>query len=172
MFRAPAGAMTVRPIRLLGDPVLRTACEPVTRFDDALARLVAELLDTVQVPGRAGVAANQIGASRAVFAYNADGKLGYVINPVLAAVAGELAGPEACLSVPGISAIRRRAAHVVVTGADLRGDPVTVPGDGELARCLQHETGHLHGELYIDRLAGRERAQVMRRLREQIAAPR
>jgi len=66
-----------------------------------------------------------------------------VINPVLAAAAGEQAGPEACLSVPGISAIRRRAAHVVVTGADLRGDPVTVRGDGELARCLQHETGHL-----------------------------
>jgi peptide deformylase len=105
-------------------------------------------------------------------AYNVDGKLGYVINPVLAAAAGEQAGPEACLSVPGISATRRRAAHIVVTGADLRGDPVTVRGDGELARCLQHETGHLHGELYIDRLAGRERAQVMRRLREQIAAHR
>jgi peptide deformylase len=164
--------VTVRPVRLLGDPVLRTACEPVTRFDNALARLVADLLDTVQVPGRAGVAANQIGASLAVFAYNVDGALGYVINPVLAAASGEQAGPEACLSVPGISAIRRRAAHVVVTGTDLRGDPVTIHGDGELARCLQHETGHLNGELYIDRLAGRERAQVMRRIREQIAAPR
>jgi len=164
--------VTVRPIRLIGDPVLRTACEPVTRFDDALARLVAELLDTVQVPGRAGVAANQIGASWAVFAYNVDSKLGYVINPVLAAAAGEQAGPEACLSVPGISATRHRAVHVVVTGTDLRGDPVIVRGDGELARCLQHETGHLHGELYIDRLVGRERAQVMRRLREQIVAPR
>jgi peptide deformylase len=164
--------MTVRPVRLLGDPVLRTACEPVTRFDDLLARLVADLLDTVQVPGRAGVAANQIGASLAVFAYNVDGKLGYVINPALAATAGDQQGPEACLSIPGISAIRRRAASAAVTGTDLRGDPVTVHGDGELARCLQHETGHLHGELYIDRLAGPERAQIMRTLREQIAAPR
>jgi peptide deformylase len=164
--------MTVRPIRLLGDPVLRTACEPVTRFDNALARLVADLLDTVQVPGRAGVAANQIGTSLAVFAYNVDGKLGYVINPVLTPAAVEQDGPEACLSVPGISAIRRRAAHAVVTGTDLRGDPVTVHGDGELARCLQHETGHLHGELYIDQLAGCERAQVMRRIRRQITAPR
>jgi peptide deformylase len=158
--------VTVRPIRLIGDPVLRTPCEPVTTFGNALARLVADLLDTVQVPGRAGVAASQIGASVAVFAYNVDGKLGYVINPVLAATAGEQEGPEACLSIPGISAIRCRAAHAVVTGTDLRGDPVTVHGGGELARCLQHETGHLHGELYIDGLAGRERARAMRMIRE------
>jgi peptide deformylase len=133
---------------------------------------VADLLDTVQVPGRAGVAANQIGASLAVFAYNVDGKLGYVINPTLAATVGDQEGPEACLSIPGISANLCRAAHAVVTGTDLRGDPVTVHGDGELARCLQHETGHLRGELYIDRLAGRERAQIMRTLREQITALR
>jgi peptide deformylase len=164
--------VTARPIRLLGDPVLRTACEPVTRFDNALARLVADLLDTVQLPGRAGVAANQIGASLAVFAYNVDGEPGYVINPVLAGEAGDQAGPEACLSIPRISAVRHRAARAVVTGTDLRGNPVTVSGEGELARCLQHETDHLHGELYIDRLADGERAQVMRRLREQIAAPR
>lgn len=81
--------------------------------------------------------------------------------------AGDQEGLEACLSIPGISATRRRAAHAVVTGADLQGDPVTVQGDGELARCLQHETGHLKGELYIDRLAGPERAQIMRTLREQ-----
>jgi peptide deformylase len=164
--------MTVRPVRLLGDPVLRMACEPVTRFDDLLARLVADLLDTVQVPGRAGVAANQIGVSLAVFAYNVDGKLGYVINPALAATVGDQEGPEACLSIPGVSANLRRAARAMVTGTDLRGDPVTVHGDGELARCLQHETGHLRGELYIDRLAGPGRAQIMRTLREQITALR
>lgn len=164
--------MTVRPIRLFGDPVLRTACDPVTGFNDALARLVADLLDTVQVPGRAGLAANQIGATLAVFAYNLDGKLGYVINPILARTSGEQEGLEACLSVPGISAVRYRAARAVVTGTDLRGDPVTVSGSGELARCLQHEADHLRGELYIDQLAGDERGAVMRRLREQITAPR
>jgi peptide deformylase len=185
--------MTVRPIRLIGDPVLRTACDPVTRFDDALARLVTDLLDTVQEPGRAGLAANQIGVTLAAFVYNVDGKLGYVINPVLAGStgpadpvdpvdpvdpagsagsAGERDGPEACLSVPGISAIRRRATRAVVTGVDLRGDPVTVSGGGELARCLQHEADHLRGELYIDRLADEERAAVMRRLRQQITVPR
>jgi peptide deformylase len=158
--------MTVRPIRLLGDPVLRTPCDPVTRFDDALVRLVADLLETVQEPGRAGLAANQIGVSLAAFAYNVDGRLGYVINPVLAETSGEQSGPEACLSLPGVSAIRGRAARAVVTGADADGHPVTVSGTGELARCLQHETDHLRGTLYIDALSGLERAAVMRRIRE------
>jgi peptide deformylase len=161
--------MTVRPIRKFGDPVLRTPCDPVTRFDDALDRLVTDLLDTVREPGRAGLAANQIGVSLAAFSYNVDGKLGYVINPVLAETSGEQDGFEACLSLPGIGALRPRAARAVVTGVDLRGEPVTVRGTGELARCLQHETDHLHGELYIDGLAGDERAAVMRRLRERIS---
>jgi peptide deformylase len=77
-----------RPLRLLGDPVLRTPCDPVVRFDDALARLVIDLLDTVQVPGRAGLAANQIGSSLAVFAYHVDDDLGYVINPRMTELSG------------------------------------------------------------------------------------
>ena len=159
--------MTIRPLRLIGDPVLRTAADPVTRFDDGLARLVGDLIDTVQVPGRAGLAANQIGSSLAVFAYNVDGQLGYVINPVLAGVSGEQDGGEGCLSIPGVSADRVRAARAVLTGMDLDQRPVTVSGDGELARCLQHETDHLHGELYIDKLPGAERRQILRFLREQ-----
>jgi len=164
--------VTVRPIRLFGDPVLRTECELVTRFDDALARLVEDLLDTVKEPGRAGVAANQIGVSLAVFAYNLDGRLGYVVNPVLTADAGEEDGPEACLSLPGIGAVLPRATRATVAGFDRHGDPVAVSGRGELARCFQHETGHLRGELYIDRLDGPERSRAMRRLRDQIAARR
>lgn len=158
--------MTVRPLRLLGDPVLRTACDQVVRFDASLAQLVADLLDTVQVPGRAGLAANQIGSTLAVFAYNVDSRLGYVINPVLAETDGEQVGGEACLSIPGVSAVRPRAAHAVVTGMDLGQRPATVAGDGDLARCLQHETDHLRGELYIDGLAGPERSAVLRALRE------
>jgi peptide deformylase len=161
--------MTVRSLRLLGDPVLRTPCDLVVRFDDALARLVSDLLDTVQLPGRAGLAANQIGSSLAAFAYNVDGELGYVINPVLAETSGEQSGEEGCLSIPGVSADRRRAAHAVVTGVDLDQRPLTIEGDGELARCLQHETDHLRGELYIDALSGPERGAVMRALREQPA---
>jgi peptide deformylase len=158
--------MTVRELRLLGDPVLRTPCDPVTDFGAALAALVGDLLDTVQVPGRAGLAANQIGVSLAVFSYHLDGRLGYVINPVLAEVSGAQGGDEGCLSIPGIRAIRHRAAHAVVTGVDLRQQPVTVEGDGELARCLQHETDHLRGELYIDALAGPEREAVLGALRQ------
>jgi peptide deformylase len=140
--------VTVRPLRLLGDPVLRTPCDRVLRFDAALGRLVQDLLDTVQMPGRAGLAANQIGSSLAVFSYNLDGQLGYVINPEVTEASGSQDGPEACLSIPGVSAIRQRAARVVVTGVDLRQQPVVVAGTGELARCLQHETGHLRRALH------------------------
>jgi peptide deformylase len=163
--------MTVRPLRLLGDPVLRTPCEQVTRFDDALAQLIADLMDTVREPGRAGLAATQIGASLAAFSYNVDGQLGYLINPRIVAATGACEGPEACLSIPGVSADRTRAWHAVAEGVDLQRRPVTVGGTGELARCLQHETDHLRGELYIDKLTGAERRRVMRELRRhQIAA--
>lgn len=158
--------MSVRPLRLLGDPVLRTPCEPVTRFDDALAGLVRDLLDTVQLPGRAGLAANQIGSGLAVFSYNVDGQLGYVINPVVTECTGELDGPEGCLSVPSVSADLRRAARVAVRGVDLRQRPVELTGEGELARCIQHETDHLRGQLYIDLLDGAARAAVLGRLRD------
>lgn len=157
--------MTARSLRLLGDPVLRTPCDPVVRFDDGLASLVTDLLDTVAEPGRAGLAANQIGSGLAAFSYNVDGEFGYVINPVLVATSGEQVGYEACLSLPGVSADRRRAAYAVVTGVNLRQEPVTVAGDGELARCLQHECDHLAGELYIDKLTGSERNAVLRALR-------
>lgn len=159
--------MTVRPLRYLGDPVLRTPCDQVTRFDDALARLVTDLLDTVQLPGRAGLAANQLGSSLAAFSYFLDDELGYVINPVLTHTEGEQDGREACLSLPGVSADRHRAAYAVVTGVDLDQRPVTVAGDGEFARCLQHECDHLRGELYIDKLTGEDRAAVLRELRAQ-----
>jgi len=156
--------MSVRPIRSLGDPVLRTACDPVTRFDDALASLVVDLVDTVQEPGRAGLAANQIGSSLAVFSYNVDGHLGYLINPRIVELDGLDEGPEGCLSIPGITATRARSARAVATGVNLRQEEVTVTGTGELARCLQHETDHLHGELFIDGLDAAERRRVMRQL--------
>jgi peptide deformylase len=165
--------VTVRPLRLLGDPVLRTPTEQVTRFDDALAQLIADLIDTVREPGRAGLAATQIGVSLAAFAYNVDGQLGYLINPRIVEASGRYDGPEACLSIPGVSADRTRCWSAVAEGVDLDQRPVTVTGTGELARCLQHETDHLHGELYIDKLAGAERRRVMRELRQhQIAARR
>ncbi len=125
--------------------------------------LVQDLIDTVQEPGRAGLAANQIGSGLAVFSYNVDGQLGYLINPRIIESSGEIDGAEGCLSVPGVSAFRLRRSRGG-DGVDLNQEPVTVSGAGELARCLQHEIDHLHGELYIDRLDPAERRRVMRQI--------
>jgi peptide deformylase len=157
--------MAVRPLRLLGDPVLRTPCAPVEEFDGSLRRLAADLVDTVRLPGRAGLAAPQIGVGLAVFVYHVDGRIGCVVNPRVVTATGVYDGPEGCLSVPGITADTRRAAEVVVTGFGVTGRPVTVEGTGELARCLQHETDHLDGVLYLDRLEGSERRRVFSELR-------
>jgi len=163
--------VTIRPLRLIGDPQLRTASDPVTRFDDSLARLVDDLLDTVSEPGRAGLAANQIGSSLAVFSYNVDGQFGYLINPRIVELSGSQDGLEGCLSVPGVWGERRRAASAVAEGVNLRQEPVIICGTDELARCLQHETDHLRGELFIDGLDGPERRRVMRQLHhDQVAS--
>jgi peptide deformylase len=158
--------VTVLPLRLLGDPVLRTACDPVTRFDEATGRLVDDLMETVLLPGRAGLAAPQVGISLAVFSYNVDGKHGYVINPLVVETTGEYDGPEGCLSIPGLTADTRRAMRTVVTGVDRHGDPVTVAGTGELSRALQHETDHLRGILFIDRLTGQRRKDALAQIRQ------
>ena len=157
--------MTIQPLRLFGDPVLRTECDPVTRFDDATGRLVDDLLENVLLPGRAGLAAPQIGVSLAVFSYNIDGQHGYVINPVVAEASGEYDGPEGCLSIPGVYADTVRPMRTVVTGVDRHGDPITVTGTGELSRALQHETDHLRGVLFIDRLTGQERKDALAQIR-------
>jgi peptide deformylase len=157
--------MTVRALRLLGDPVLRTPCDPVEQFDDTLRRLATDLIDTVRLPGRAGLAAPQIGVGLAVFVYNVEGRLGCVVNPRVVEATGSYDGPEGCLSVPGLTAHTPRAAEVAVTGVGVTGRPVTVEGTGELARCLQHETDHLAGVLYLDRLEGAERRRVFGELR-------
>jgi peptide deformylase len=157
--------MTVQPLRLFGDPVLRTECDPVTRFDDATGRLVDDLLENVLLPGRAGLAAPQIGVSLAVFSYNIDGQHGYVINPVVAEASGEYDGPEGCLSIPGVYADTVRPMRTVVTGVDRHGDPITVTGTGELSRALQHETDHLRGVLFIDRLTGQQRKDALGQIR-------
>jgi peptide deformylase len=158
--------VTVLPLRLLGDPVLRTACDPVTRFGEATGRLVDDLMETVLLPGRAGLAAPQVGISLAVFSYNVDGQHGYVINPLVVETTGEYDGPEGCLSIPGLTADTRRAMQTVVTGVDRHGDPVTVAGTGELSRALQHETDHLRGVLFIDRLTGQRRKDALARIRQ------
>ena len=157
--------MTVRPIRLYGDPVLRTPCEPVVSFDAELRRLVADLEDTVREPGRAGVAAPQIGVGLRVFSYHVDGVVGHLVNPVLSGFTGTQDDEEACLSVPGMGFATPRAYAVTAHGQDQHGEPVVIEGTGFLARALQHETDHLDGRLYLDVLTGDVRRQALRELR-------
>ncbi|GIM94961.1 peptide deformylase [Paractinoplanes toevensis] len=163
--------MTVRPIRIFGDPVLRTEADPVTAFDQELRDLVADLEDTVRVPGRAGVAAPQIGVSLRVFSYNVAGQVGHLVNPVLSNFAGEQDDDEACLSLPDLGFPTKRAMSVVARGFDQHGEPLVIEGTGFLARALQHETDHLAGTLYIDTLTGDVRRQALRELRRVRPAP-
>ena len=155
--------MTVRPIRLFGDPVLRSPADPITTVDDRVRMLVTDLLDTVQVPGRAGVAAPQIGVGLQAFSYNIDGVVGYVLNPELVEVRGD-AEPvdEGCLSVPGLGFPRLRHPWARVTGTDLDGRTVDLSGEGLLAQALQHETDHLRGKLYIEGLEPEVKREAMR----------
>jgi peptide deformylase len=157
--------VTVRPIRLFGDPVLRHPCATVTRFDDALAALVTDLTETCRLPGRAGLAAPQIGVGLRVFCYNIDTDEGYVVNPELVHLEGEQEGDEGCLSVPDLFLPTPRAARAVVRGVDIDNRPVEVEGTELMARCLQHEVDHLDGRLYIDRLSKEHRREAMKWLR-------
>lgn len=158
--------MTTRRIRIFGDPILRVAARPVTRFDGSLRRLVDDLLETVDAPGRAGLAAPQIGVGVRVFSYDVEEHFGYVVNPELVTLEGEQEGEEGCLSLPGLGFPTRRADTATVRGVDVGGNPVEVTGTGLLARCLQHEMDHLDGVLYIDRLDRRQRRRAMRAIRE------
>ena len=159
--------MAMRELRYFGDPVLKTACDPVTRFDNAVERLVADLLDSVKPAGRAGLAAPQIGVGLRVFSYDVAGVTGYVINPELvelSEVTHEIG--EGCLSVPELRFPVTRAKRAVVRGVDLRNEPVVVEGEGVLAQCLQHETDHLDGILYLDRLAKGGKRESLRQARQ------
>jgi peptide deformylase len=159
--------MTVREIRLYPDPVLRTVCAPVDRIDDGVRALIADLIDTVELPGRAGVAANQIGVALRAFSYNIDGEIGYIINPVLTEVRGDAVPTgEGCLSVPGLWHDTPRHPWARVEGIDLDGAPVVLEGEGLLAQALQHETDHLDGRVYLNRLEGETRRTAMRQVRE------
>lgn len=159
--------MAVREIRLFGDPVLKTRCEPITLFDEKIAALVEDLLETTSVAGRAGVAAPQIGVNLRAFSFHVDKQLGYVLNPTLVELSGEQRlVEEGCLSLPGLWHKTPRFEHARVAGFDKQGEPIEVSGTGLLAQALQHECDHLEGVLYIDRLDQIERKEAMRQLRE------
>ncbi|MCL2467515.1 MAG: peptide deformylase [Micrococcales bacterium] len=162
--------MAMREIRVVGDPVLRTPCEPITTVDDRVRGLVQDLLDTVDAEGRAGLAANQIGVGLRAFSWNIEDEVGYVLNPVLAEVSADeyQEGDEGCLSVPGLWYPTKRAWYARVVGTDLDGNEVVVQGTELMARALQHEMDHLDGHLYLDRLERSVRKKAMQALREQL----
>jgi peptide deformylase len=160
--------MTVQPIRLFGDPVLRTPAEPVVDFDKELQQLVRDLEATMlDAPGQ-GLAAPQIGVGLRVFTFHVhDSMSGHLVNPVLHfPTEEEQDGPEGCLSIPGLTFDCTRRANVVAHGQNMYGDPITVEGTAMLARCLQHETDHLDGVLFVDRLDTETRKAAMKAIRE------
>ncbi len=161
--------MAVRDIVRFGDPVLRTPADPVRDFGPGLVALVADLEQTVAAPGRAGLAAPQIGVGLRVFAYDVDGIRGHLVNPRVVSATGLQRDLEGCLSLPGLWFPTSRPEHVTVEGTTVDGHPVTVTGAGLLARCLVHETDHLDGLLFVDRLGPDDRRAAMRALREQAA---
>ncbi|TDE07355.1 peptide deformylase [Jiangella asiatica] len=158
--------MAVRQIRLFGDPVLRTTAEPVVDFDRELRALVNDLTDTMLDAPGAGLAAPQIGVSLRVFTYDVDDVVGHLINPVLELSEEEQFGPEGCLSLPGLEYDCRRALRVVAHGFNMYGDPVAIEGSERLARAIQHETDHLDGILFIDKLDRDARKAAMKAIRE------
>lgn len=159
--------MTHRAIRLFGDPVLRSACDPIAPGDPRAAGLVEDLLENVEIPGRAGLAANQIGVGLRAFSFNVDGRIGYVINPEIVELGGEqVLVDEGCLSVPGFSFPRQRHTFARVRGIDLEGEPVELEGEGLMAQMLQHECDHLDGRLYIEGLKPEIKREAMRAIRQ------
>ena len=159
--------MSTRPIRLLGDPVLRTPAEVVTTFDRELRNLVKDLQDTMLDAPGVGLAAPQLGVSLRVFVYDVDDQLGHLVNPVLHFPSDEdMDGDEGCLSLPGLTFDCRRKQHVVAHGQNVHGDPVTVEGRDLLSRCVQHEVDHLDGVLFIDRLDAETKKAAMLAIRE------
>ncbi|WP_430593072.1 peptide deformylase [Humidisolicoccus flavus] len=159
--------MTVRDIRVFGDPVLRTVCDPVVPGDPKTLALVRDLIDTVQLPGRAGVAANQIGVGLRAFSYNVDGRIGAICNPELVATDGELEMmSEGCLSVPGLSFDTPRYPWAKVRGITAEGEEIELEGEDLFAEMLQHECQHLDGILYIMTLEKETRRRAMHAVRE------
>lgn len=158
--------MAIQQIRLFGDPVLRTPAAPVTDFDAELRKLVQDLTDTMlEAPG-AGLAAPQIGVGLRVFTYNVDGEIGHLINPELTLGEEIQDGPEGCLSIPGMTWDCKRAELVIARGFNMYGEPVVIEGREMMSRAIQHETDHLDGILFIDRLDQQTRKEAMRAIRE------
>ena len=158
--------MSIQQIRLFGDPVLTTPAAPVVDFDKELRKLVKDLTETMQDAPGAGLAAPQIGVALRVFVWDVDDELGHLINPDLDLSSELQEGEEGCLSFPELRYNTPRAMRAVAKGFNMHGDPIVVEGTELLARALQHETDHLDGILFIDRLSPNDRKMAMKEIRE------
>lgn len=158
--------MPIQSIRHFGDPVLTTPSAPVIDFDKELRILVRDLTETMLAAPGAGLAAPQIGVPLRVFVWDVDGELGHLINPSLDLSSEQQDGDEGCLSFPNLVYPTRRALRAVAKGLNMHGEPITVEGSELLARALQHETDHLDGILFIDRLEAADRKAAMKEIRE------
>ncbi|MBD0693122.1 peptide deformylase [Streptomyces sp. CBMA123] len=186
----PVSELRDRPAVLriteVGEEILRRTCRPATEEDfgsERLARLIDDMFATMYVADGCGLAANQVDVDLRLFVYDCtdeDGvrHVGHVLNPVVEEQepGRRLAeDAEGCLSVPGANTQLARPARAVVHGVDQYGEPVTIEGAGYFARCLQHETDHLNGGLYLDRLSARDRKRMMKQTadrREKVFAER
>jgi peptide deformylase len=168
--------MAVHPIRIVGDPVLHNPVSRVEKFDDDLRSLVEDMFETMAAANGVGLAANQIGVDLRVFVYDCPDDegmrhRGVIVNPELETSERPETMPdpeddlEGCLSVPGESFPTGRASWAKVTGQDLDGAATEAEGTGYFARCLQHETDHLDGLLYLNRLVGRHAKESKRMLK-------
>ena len=157
--------MAVHPVRLFGDPVLRTPADPVTSFDDRLARTVSDLMDTVAHEEGAGLAAPQIGLSTRVFVYTCGGRSGHLVNPEWEPLGDEtVEETEGCLSIPDHYAEVTRPAEVRLSWTGLDGRRQARDFDGLWATCVQHELDHLDGRLFIDHIGPMRRQMITRKM--------
>ncbi|MGB0100323.1 MAG: peptide deformylase [Nocardioides sp.] len=158
--------MSIQSIRLFGDPILRRPAIEVVDFDKELRRLVEDLTDTMLGAPGAGLAAPQIGVGLRAFTWHVDGEVGHLINPSLDLSTEVQDGPEGCLSIPDLTFDCKRALSVVARGFNMYGEPVLIEGSDLLARAIQHETDHLDGVLFVDRLDTDARKAAMKAIRE------
>lgn len=154
--------MTALSLRLFGDPILKTPARPVEKFGDGLRSTAAEMLEIMDASGGVGLAANQVGLQIRMFVYECNGMRGHLVNPVWHQVGTETqTGIEGCLSVPGVRGTITRAANVLATGSDVDGRPVAIAASGLLARCIQHESDHLDGVMFMQRMEREEKNAAM-----------
>ncbi|APT92469.1 peptide deformylase [Corynebacterium phocae] len=163
--------MAIRDIRLFGDPILNTEAAEITEFSPSVRTLALDMLETMEDAGGVGLAANQVGIAKRIFVYDCTkvqpGMRGVLINPTWQPYGSKLQrGREGCLSIPGISVDTTRYQTVTVSGFDMEGRPVGFVVSGLMARCVQHETDHLDGVLFLQRLDPEDRKAAMREIRQ------